>query len=50
MPSLQELRREAKAWNRKMNRDQVAIDWRFTRKKARLKFGYKRNLITRSET
>ena len=48
--SINDLRREANAWNRKMNRDQVAIDWRFTRKKARLKFGCKRNLITRSET
>jgi len=23
-----------------MNRDRVTIDWRFTRKQARLKFGY----------
>jgi hypothetical protein len=33
-----------------MNRDRVTIAWRFTRKKARMKFGYKRNRITRSET
>jgi hypothetical protein len=33
-----------------MNRNGVTIDWRFTRKKARRKFGYKRNHITRSET
>ena len=43
IPSLSDLRREARAWNSTMNRDRVPIDWRFTRKKARLKFGYKRN-------
>jgi transposase len=48
--SLGDLRREAGAWNRQMNRDRVTIAWRFTRKKARVKFGYKRNRITRSET
>ena len=50
IPSLPELRREARAWNRKMNRDRVTIDWQFTRRKARKKFGYKRNNITRSKT
>jgi transposase len=46
--SLGDLRREARAWGRRMNRDRVAIDWRFTRQQARLKFGYRRNNITRS--
>jgi hypothetical protein len=32
------------------NRDQVTINWQFTRRKARMKFGYNRNKITRSET
>jgi hypothetical protein len=50
IPSLGDLRREARAWNRRMNRDGVTIDWRFTRRKAGRKFGYKRNHITRSET
>jgi hypothetical protein len=50
IPSLGDLRREAKAWGRRMNRNRVTIDWRFTRKEARLKFGYKRNQIMRSET
>jgi len=50
IPSLGDLRREARVWNRRMNRHRVKIDWRFTRRKARLKFGYKRNQITRSET
>jgi transposase len=50
IPSLGHLRREAAAWNRRMNRGGVTIDWRFTRRKARMKFGYKRNQIMRSET
>jgi transposase len=50
IPSLGDLRREARAWNRSINRQRVTIDWRFTRRKARTKFGYKRNQITRSET
>ncbi|MGD0976232.1 MAG: hypothetical protein ABR866_19280, partial [Candidatus Korobacteraceae bacterium] len=50
IPSLGDLRREATAWNRRMNRNGVTIDWRFTRRKARRKFSYKRNHITRSET
>jgi hypothetical protein len=50
IPSLRDLRREARAWNRKMNRNHVTINWQFTRKKARQKFGYDRNNITPSET
>jgi transposase len=50
IPSLHDLRREAKVWNRKMNRDRVTIDWQFTHRKARQKFGYKRYLIARSQT
>jgi hypothetical protein len=48
IPSLADLRRQTQAWNRKMNRDRVTIDWRFTRAKARQKFGYNRNQIIRS--
>jgi hypothetical protein len=33
-----------------MNRDRVTINWQFTPKKPRQKFGYDRNNITRSET
>jgi hypothetical protein len=40
IPSLEVLKRESRAWNRKMNRQRTKIDWRFTRKKARAKFGY----------
>ena len=39
------LRRQAKAWNHRTNRDQIKIQWNFTRKLARLKLNY---LITRS--
>jgi transposase len=48
--SLSYLRREAKAWNQKMNCDRITIDWRFTRRKARMKFGYNRYHIMQSET
>src|SRR5664280_3261666 len=50
IPSLRALRREARAWNRRINRQRVTINWRFPPTKARAKFGYKRNQITRSET
>jgi hypothetical protein len=50
IPDLKTLRREAKAWNRRMNRDRIKIDWKFDRRTARRKFGYKRNSFTRSET
>ena len=50
IPDLKTLRREAKAWNRRMNRDRVKIAWKFDRKTARRKFGYKRKSFTRSET
>ena len=35
------LRKEARAWNRRTNHNRVTIQWAFTRKKARHKFGYK---------
>ncbi len=50
LPTLQILRREARAWNRRMNRDRIKINWRFDRKTARRKFGYKPNFFTRSKT
>jgi hypothetical protein len=36
-------------WNRQMNRDGVTINWQFTRRKTRKKFGYNRSKITRSQ-
>ena len=50
IPDLQTLRREARAWNRRMNRNRVRINWKFDRKAARRKFGYKRKAFTRSKT
>ena len=50
IPDLGTLRREAKAWNQRMNRDRVRIQWKFDRKSARRKFGYKKQSITRSKT
>ena len=50
IPSLRDLQREARAWNRRMNRHRITIDWQFTQGKAREKFGYKRHDIIRSET
>ena len=49
MPDLATLRREAAAWNRRVNRDRVKIDWRFDRKAARRTFGYERPVIKRSQ-
>ena len=47
---LKTLRRESRAWNRRMNRDRIKINWKFNRNAARRKFGYKQNPFTRSET
>jgi transposase len=48
IPDLKTLRREARSWNRRMNRARVTINWRFDRKTARRKFGYKSKPFTRS--
>ena len=48
IPDLQTLRRETRAWNRRINRARTTINWRFDRKAARRKFGYKRKSIKRS--
>ncbi len=50
IPNLTALRTEAKAWNRRVNRDKVTIQWKFDRKEARRKFGYKHKPFTRSKT
>jgi hypothetical protein len=48
IPDLETLRQEVQAWNRRMNRDRVKINWKFDRKTARRKFGYKRKSFMRS--
>ena len=50
IPSLKILRAEARAWNRRMNRDRVKIAWKFERKAARKKFGYIRKSFKRPKT
>jgi hypothetical protein len=50
IPDLKTLRHETRAWNRRMNRDGVPINWKFDRKAARRKFRYKRKSFTRSQT
>jgi hypothetical protein len=50
IPTLCAFKREANAWNRRMNHQKVKINWGFTRKKARAKFGYKNNGSTQSKT
>jgi hypothetical protein len=41
IPDLKTLRSEARAWNRRVNRERVKINWKFDRKSARRKFHYK---------
>ncbi len=48
IPDLKTLRRETRAWNRRMNRDRIKINWKFDRRAARRKFGYKRKYFKRS--
>src|SRR5262245_26388028 len=50
IPSLKILRKEARAWNRRVNRDRVKINWKFDRKAARKKFGYNRKSFKRPKT
>jgi hypothetical protein len=50
IPDFKTLRRESRAWNRRINRDQIKINWRFDRKVARRKFGYKYQSSKRSKT
>lgn len=47
--TIQFLRAEARAWNRRTNRKRLTINWRFDRKQARKKFKYKYK-TTRSKT
>jgi DDE superfamily endonuclease len=49
IPDLKTLRRETRAWNRRMNRTQTQINWKFDRKAARRKFGYKKKSSMRSK-
>jgi hypothetical protein len=48
--TLAALKREARAWNRRINQNKTKINWRFTRNDARKKFGYTSKQSTRSQT
>jgi transposase len=48
IPDLKTLRRETRHWNCRMNRDRIKINWKFDRRAARRKFGYKRKSFKRS--
>ena len=48
IPTLSTLQRETRAWNRRMNRNRVRINWQFDCKAARRKFGYKKYHFKRS--
>jgi hypothetical protein len=48
IPDLKTLRREARSWNRRMNRARLRINWKFDRQAARRKFGYRKNVSKRS--
>jgi hypothetical protein len=50
IPNLALLQAETRAWTRRANRQKTKIRWNFTRKAARAKFGYVRNLSRRSKT
>ena len=50
LDTLQQLRAETHAWTTRANTARTRIQWRFTRKDARRKFGYQTKLSTRSQT
>jgi hypothetical protein len=50
IPTLALLKSEVRSWNAQANRDRTRVDWKFTRKAARVKFGYKRTTSKRSKT
>jgi hypothetical protein len=49
IPSLGTLRPEAKAWNQRIHRDRIMIQWKFSRTDAQKSFHYQSNLFVRSE-
>jgi hypothetical protein len=50
LASLKHLRREVSGWNTRANHAHTRIQWQFTRKDARTKFGYQKQLSNRSKT
>ena len=50
IPTLAALQSEIHSWNASANHNMTRIQWKFTRKAARAKFGYQKTLSKRSET
>jgi hypothetical protein len=50
LPTLRDRQRETGGWNARANRAKLCIRWHFTRRDARVKFGYQKNLYKRSQT
>jgi hypothetical protein len=50
LPNLSLLQREVRLWTTRATRRRTRINWRFTRRDARRKFGYQRNSSTWSQT
>ena len=50
IPNLTLLRKEGRAWNRRMNRQRTKIRWQFSREDARRKFAYRKHSFKRSKT
>ena len=48
IPHRKTLRRETRAWNRRVHRARTKINWQFDRQTARRKFGYKKYFSKRS--
>ena len=49
IPDLKALRTHVRAWNRRLNQAHTRINWKFTRRDARAKFGYKTKSSKRSK-
>jgi DDE superfamily endonuclease len=49
IPDISQLKLESTAWNRRVNRDRLLIQWNFNRQDAQRVFHYQSNLFSRSE-
>ena len=49
IPNLTARQGQAEAWNKRVNADRIVINWGFTRRAARMKFGYTRKQFRRSK-
>jgi hypothetical protein len=49
IPDLSKLKQESTAWNHRVNRDRLLIQWNFSRQDAQRVFHYQLNLFSLSE-